>query len=336
MANLDVAAKTDSVNRGDTSESVLQAQALLDAVFARVQGLGLGLSSVDLEIALGESPGHSCRVMLKVTVAALVPGADSEIDDPRPEFNAEGHHVIAFIAAADLAKTSPSTLLAVKRLLSAVRRDLRQAATFPDDIRDQQPQTKPFHFIDIPFEDGGPVTPVLPDAPHVVSKIEDFSDVLRRAAGTDREKADAISWLIHLFGDIHQPLHCIEHISDLHPGGDRGGNSFRLKGPKKNLHALWDSAVNVTQPKDEEEIADAILREHPRATLTPDLNVTDPEAWARTSFRLARTHAYSLSEDPAHPPTPGAAYKRNMERIGRRQAALAGYRLADRLTSILS
>ena len=41
-------------------------------------------------------------------------------------------------------------------------------ATFPDDIRAQQPQTKPFHFIDIPLEEGGAVNPPLPASPHVL------------------------------------------------------------------------------------------------------------------------------------------------------------------------
>src|SRR5262249_40264871 len=110
---------------------------------------------------------------------------------------------------------------------------------------------------------------------------------------------------------------------------------FVIRGPKKNLHSLWDSCVNVLQGKDEATLAAEILREHPRTGLSSDLQITDPEAWARASFKLARDQAYSLEENPKNPPRPSTAYKQNMEKIGRRQAALAAYRLADRLRVIL-
>ena len=179
------------------------------------------------------------------------------------------------------------------------------------------------------------MTPPLPKEPHVISQIAKVSDSLASNNGSAQEKADTLSWLIHLFGDVHQPLHCMEHISELHPKGDKGGNLFKIKSAKKNLHSLWDSSVNVTQSLDEDEIADEIMQAHPRSSLSTELSVTDPEEWARTSFRLAKTHAYTLDEDPDNPPQPSMAYKKNMEKVGRKQAALAAYRLADRLQKIL-
>jgi hypothetical protein len=338
MAKTDVGAP--ELNQSEAAANAgRDVESLVGLVFTRLSDAGIfRRASIELEIATDGNTGSS-RVTLKVSNDA-VPANVARIsgsDDPgsaQPEFNSEGHHVVAFIAARDLTQNSPATMTAVSALLQAVDRDLREAATFPDDIRDEQPQTKPFHFIDIPFTDGGPVNPALPDPPHVLSRIEEFSQFLRGRGGA-QERADALCWLIHLFGDIHQPLHCIEHISDLHPGGDRGGNSFQLRGPKRNLHALWDSAVNVTQNIDEEGLADDILQAHPRTSLAQELAVTDPEEWARASFKLAKMHAYSLEENPQHPPTPSVAYKKNMEKIGRRQAALAGYRLADRLKSVL-
>lgn len=322
-------------------------RALIDDVFLRLESSGaLAQGSVDLDISVGESSGRTCRVALKVGsdgagvaavagVTALAPSAPVIDLGALPEFNAEGHHVVALVMEQDLAANSPATLNKVNQILGAVDRDIREAATFPDDIRNQQPQTKPFHFVDIPFEDHGPVNPPLPAGPHVLSAMTDFTAVLQSTTASAQEKADALSWLIHLFGDIHQPLHCIEHRSELHPEGDRGGNSFKLRGAKRNLHSLWDSAVNVTQSLDEDQIADEIVQAHPRSSLQQALAVEDPVKWARTSFRLAKTHAYTLDEDPQDPPRPSTAYKKNMEKIGRKQAALAGYRLADRLRAIL-
>lgn len=182
---------------------------------------------------------------------------------------------------------------------------------------------------------GGPTNPAFPHPPNVISKIADFSAALKKNAGDAHERVDNLSWLIHLFGDIHQPLHCIEHISDLHPGGDRGGNSFLLKGKAKDLHSLWDSSVNFKN-EPENQIAVDIVKEHSRASLKSDLQNTNVEDWARASFMLAKKFAYApLHENPSAPPTPSKAYLKKAEEIGRRQAALAGCRLSDRLRRIL-
>jgi len=323
-----------------TATPVGELQTLIDDVLSKLQATGaLAQNSVEVDVSVGETAGRTYRLALKVSAGgqgAVASSMAGFVDlGASPEFNAEGHHVIALVMEKDLDANSPATLVKVKQILAAADRDIREAATFPDDIRNQQPQTKPFHFIDIPFEDDGPVNPPLPSAPHVLSKIKDFSDSLTAGRGSAQEKADAVSWLIHMFGDVHQPLHCIEHRSELHPDGDRGGNSFKIRGAKRNLHSLWDSAVNVTQSLDEDEIADQIIQAHPRSSLQTDLGVTNPEKWARASFKLAKMHAYTLEEDPANPPVVSMAYKKNMEKVGRKQAALAGYRLADRLKALL-
>ena len=327
------------------------AQDLLNTAFSKLKELGTGeesshlfpngIGSLELQIHASGEAGNGFDLTLRISAAihAAVPVppvlAIAEEDDTGITFDFRGHRVIALIAFNDLQARLPQVAEKVQQILDAGDRTLMEAATFPDDIRNEQPETKPFHYVDIPFRDGGPANPPLPHAPHVVSKIKEFSDFLSGGGGSDEEKVDALSWLIHTFGDIHQPLHCIEHISDLHPGGDRGGNSFRLKGRAKNLHSAWDSSVNVLQAMDEEELAQLIAQKHTRVSLAADLNITDTEKWARATFRLAKLHAYSIAEDPANPPKLSQAYLKNMEKVGRRQAALAGYRLANRLEAIL-
>jgi nuclease S1 len=330
----------------------VNAQELLNTAFSKLKELGAGeesshlfpggIGSVDLAVDSGNEPDGGFHLALRisavppVTPVSLVPTLTiAGEDDAEVTFNTEGHHVIALIASLDLQARRPAVFERVQQILAAGDRELTEAATFPDDIRNSQPETKPFHFIDIPFRDDGPVNPPLPAAPHVISKIKEFSDFFLNGGGSDQENVDALSWLIHMFGDTHQPLHCIEHISSLHPGGDRGGNSFKLRGRARNLHSAWDSSVNVSAPRDEEELAHEIAQQHTRATLASDLQTTNTEKWARASFKLAKKFAYSIAENPADPPTLTAAYRKNMEKVGRRQAALAGYRLADRLEAIL-
>jgi len=324
------------------------AKELLDTAFSKIQELGAaepshlfpnGISLVDLQIELGADQSSSLRLALKLSGATAqvspVLSMLTEEDDTGLTFDARGHRVIAMIAMNDLTERLPDVAAKLQQILDDGERDLGEAATFPDVIRNSQPETKPFHFIDIPFKDGGPANPGLPPAPHVLSQIEERTEFFRNGGGTAQENVDAVSWLIHMFGDIHQPLHCIEHISSLHPNGDRGGNSFRLKGSAQNLHHIWDSSVSPFGSADEEELAVGIAQEHTRESLVADLGITEPEAWARASFKLAKQHAYKIKENPQNLPKPSTAYLKNMEKIGRRQAALAGYRLADRLAEIL-
>jgi hypothetical protein len=331
-----------------STESKATVQDLIDTAFTKIRSLGEGeeasrlfpngIQSLELDIESGEDAKRGFRVSLKLGGTAKATGGAAGAavegeDDAGISFNAEGHHVVALIAMADLHDRFPATEVAVNNLLDTVNRTLFEAVTFPDDIRNQQPQTKPFHFVDIPFEDGGPVNPPLPSPPHVITKIAEFTEFLRNGGGTNQQKVDALSWVIHLIGDVHQPLHCIEHITEDHPAGDRGGNSFKLSGKAKNLHSLWDSSVDFSNT-DEEELAPSLMQEHTRALFHDDLSEPDVEVWARASFKLAKKFAYNIQEDPSNPPKPSAAYLKKANQIGRQQAALAGYRLADRLKAI--
>lgn len=331
----------------NTREGATEAQEILETVLSQLRALGTGeestrffpngIHSIDLEVGL-QNPER--RIALKVAGPSVSGGAIVtteavvEEEEFKVLFNTEGHHTIAALAMRDLEASSPTAHQRVQQILADGDRTVEEAATFPDDIRNQHPETKPFHFIDIPFEEGGPANPPLPGPPNVLSALDEFTGILRSGSSSAQEKVDALSWLFHLYGDIHQPLHCIEHISDLHPGGDRGGNSFKLSGRARNLHSLWDSSVNVLAPKDEDELVTEILQEHPRASLSSDLQVTDPEQWARASYNLAKRHAYALAENPQNPPKPPTSYLKNMEKIGHRQAALGGYRLSDRLQEL--
>lgn len=255
--------------------------------------------------------------------------------DFHASFNFEGHRVIALAMMTDLAVLSPRAHARVEEILRKGGRTAVEAATFPDEIRNQQPQTKPFHFINLRFVEGDSAEPSLPDPPHVLAQIVAFTTVLAAARTSDRDRVDALSWLIHMFGDVHQPMHCISRVSALHPNGDLGGNLFALGGGAGNLHSLWDSSLDPFSGSGEEQIATAILAQHPRATLT-ELAETDREKWARATHRIARTFAYSLVEKPSKPPTPSNQYRKTMERHGRRQAALAVYRLSNHLRDTLA
>ena len=117
-------------------------------------------------------------------------------------------------------------------------------------------------------------------------------------SGTDEEKAVAVTWLCHLIGDIHQPLHCVALYSDKYPSGDRGGNSIRIRisSSPTNLHSFWDgllgrgtTAGNIG--KDVAEI-EAVMKDKAE-TIKPDMEAhKTPDSWAREGAELARKAVY--------------------------------------------
>ena len=171
----------------------------------------------------------------------------------------------------------------------------------------------------------------------------------------DRRAID-YCWVMHLVGDVHQPLHAVSLYSDKYPAGDKGGNSIVLKTPENNnvnLHAIWDglegfSPHNPTYdpPFDViRKVADRVEKDHPREQFKEQLTRTDPTAWAAESFALSKSAVYldgklsgALPDDAKKhpddvPPLP-LNYERDARAVADGQVALAGYRLADLLKTL--
>jgi len=64
-------------------------------------------------------------------------------------------------------------------------------------------------------------------------------------------KAIALSWLFHLVGDVHQPLHTAQLFTVEYPNGDRGGNEICVRVTQgrqaTDLHRFWDGVITSTQ-----------------------------------------------------------------------------------------
>ena len=85
-------------------------------------------------------------------------------------------------------------------------------------------------------------------------RLVEFDAVMRDPAASNADKAIAIAWILHLSGDIHQPLHTSARVTDTEPKGDQGGNLFLLtpegtpRDKQVNLHWFWDSIVGRNIP----------------------------------------------------------------------------------------
>jgi hypothetical protein len=167
-----------------------------------------------------------------------------------------------------------------------------------------------------------------------------------KAATLDR--ARQLRFIIHLVGDVHQPLHAATLLSPQFPppAGDRGGNSFAVAGFSwtTELHALWDGGLgqwygDLARPLNASgaawlgAFADSLLSEFPPAALanaTAEHNVT---AWAAESHALAEGFAYTAPQAPA--PVPADYVAKGMVTT-RERVATAAYRLADLLEYIFT
>lgn len=80
------------------------------------------------------------------------------------------------------------------------------------------------------------------DVDNVVLALDYNTALLEDASQPDAARAVALCWVLHLTGDIHQPLHSGALISTtLFPNGDRGGNGIPTR--NGNLHSEWDEAL---------------------------------------------------------------------------------------------
>lgn len=173
---------------------------------------------------------------------------------------------------------------------------------------------------------------------------------LRDASAPRAERALALSWVLHLVGDAHQPLHTTALFSEArYPDGDRGGNDINVAGAA-SLHALWDGLLGGDAgfaAADAEARALRDDRELSRlaARGARDLDVLD---WAERGCNLARTFVYTPAVLRAvAKPAParaegkpevvlGEAYRAAAIRVARQRARIAGARLATLLAQSVS
>ena len=235
------------------------------------------------------------------------------------------------------------------------------AATWPDEIKangsgytedgDSPPNTpeatsnvgytdlkmhKYWHFVNINFTmDGTSPVPPTP-TPNAQTQIA----ALRKALASDEPdavKSYDLVWLLHLTGDVHQPLHCSNRLSSDSKHGDGGGNSVKIDVAPNDLHGYWDSLLGVGDTPDFlKSVAAGQSLPAADKTAAADLNEAD---WAQESFTLAKNSVY------VNPPIgdglgpfkigSGPTYAADSLTIAQERVALAGTRLANVLNAEL-
>lgn len=221
-----------------------------------------------------------------------------------------------------------------------------RSSTWPDEIRRSgSPYDHPeWHFIDYPLRPPSfPFEPGPQPTNDVLFGIAQCEQTLSDTNADPELRAAYLSYLVHLVGDMHQPLHCESFFDADYPNGDRGGNDFYVKLDQGGvrLHGIWDGLLGeVESPTIQWQHATEILEDYPRASLHELKKDTTPESWSLESRKLAIKYGYldgylrGGTNFESALPLPGD-YLSNAKSVAERRAALAGYRLADEIQKYL-
>jgi len=198
---------------------------------------------------------------------------------------------------------------------------------------DDHAEHRYWHYVDIPFSpDATPLPPV--PVPNAATRIADFRTVLSDPQAPASLKSYDLVWLLHLVGDIHQPLHAVSRFTHTLPEGDLGGNRVRLCAPpcREELHGFWDDAVGHGTARQAFVLAKTLP--------TPPLHrIADTriEDWVNEGTGIARTIVYRppVGDGPG-PYRLTRGYRDQARRVARERVALAGRRLAVLLNYALT
>lgn len=283
----------------------------------------------------------------------------------------EGHAVVAEIAQHRLNKDAYE---AIERLLRSHLKleepatvSLASVASWSDDYRPAHKETSNWHFVDVPLAskpgDASASTTAY-DAARDCKDNATFGACLMKALPaqekiladpkkSDEERWMALAFVIHLVGDLSQPLHCVERLDGTQ--GDQGGNTltvtFNVYRPKPDgstyrdlttFHAVWDSSLILFKYYDWGNVASDIETEIipnlppiPAADQTPEKWLAECHEKAEDAYRALPKGTLIKSDNP-HAVILDQAYFDQSSPVAVEQLALGGLHLAAVLNETLA
>ncbi|MTI22985.1 S1/P1 Nuclease [Fulvivirga sp. RKSG066] len=196
-----------------------------------------------------------------------------------------GHRSVGHVAQEYLNKKAAKAL---DKLLDG--ESLAEASTWMDEIRSDSTYdyAQDWHWVTIPTGKTYEETDKNPNG-DVIATIQRLTSEIKAGGMTKTQEVEAVKMLIHLVGDIHQPLH-------VGTGEDRGGNSVKIKWfwQNSNLHRVWDSEMIESQKYSYTELANIL--DEPSKDQVKAWQSASVIDWANESIAL-RDRVYDIPED---------------------------------------
>lgn len=196
-----------------------------------------------------------------------------------------GHRSVGHIATEHLNRKAAKK---IDKILDGA--SLAEVSTWMDEIKSDPAydHTHDWHWVTIPDGLSYEEAAKNPNG-DIIATIERLTDALKKGGLEGQQEAEHVKMLVHLIGDIHQPLH-------VGTGDDQGGNAVRVSYFREtsNLHRVWDSQMIEGSKYSYTELAN-ILNKEDKAQVKSwqDSNVRD---WAKESMSY-REQVYNLPED---------------------------------------
>ncbi|KAA9325925.1 S1/P1 nuclease [Hymenobacter busanensis] len=192
----------------------------------------------------------------------------------------EGHRTIALIAEKHLTRKTADQ---IKELLGD--KAISDVASWADEVRNQPEYkgTGPWHFVNLPLGMGyADFAQQLKDKsePNAYQALRDNLKLLADKKQTKEKRAEALKFVVHLVGDIHEPMHVSR-------AEDKGGNDIQLQfqGQGTNLHRMWDSGLIHAQGLTDQQMAEAY--DHPEKLVAQQWRYAGSEQWLFESYLLS-------------------------------------------------
>lgn len=229
-----------------------------------------------------DSPARAARLTRRGALLCLVPLLLAPALDALA-WGQLGHRLVARLAEPQL---DPDARAAIAGLLQGeADPTLAGIANWADELRSTDPdlgrRSSRWHYVNI--ADPGCAFDAATDCPGgdcVVAALQTQAAILADPAHGDEERRQALKFVVHFVGDVHQPLHAGR-------GHDRGGNDYQVNwnGKGSNMHSLWDSGLLRSLDLDEDAWL-ARLQALPASTPAVPLPADTPRLWAEHSCRL--------------------------------------------------
>ena len=236
-----------------------------------------------------------------------------------PKWGATGHRVVGAIADQ---YTTNKTKRHLKKILN--HQSLALVSTYGDDIK-ADPRYKEFeswHYVNMTFDQTYDTSKKNPNG-DLVTGIAYCKNIIKDVNASDEDKAFYLKMLVHLVGDLHQPLHIGREE-------DRGGNDVKVKWFNKdtNLHRVWDSdMIDGDKMSYSELAANADFLTKKQVKFLQEGAVVD---WVNDTQNLAKTVYGSVEKDE----NLRYAYSYQYLDVARTQLQIAGIRLAHILNEL--
>ena len=282
-----------------------------------------------------------------------------------------GHMIVGQVADDIIQDKHPQLVPTMSNLLEAAKKyfasqgfdegqfaSTAQAATFLDTYSEKNMSSKGWHYINGPYIPQGQINAVSqPDLekhtnlwPNAPVELTVSLGVLKQASADIKsgqisdDVALAYVTVLHLVGDIHQPLHTISLYSDDFPKGDEGGNAFKITGVtyEYNLHSYWDSMGKsfpeivwhdtdcMKSVREDTDTVTSYFSNHPLpSNISSVTQSLDPWDWAYRLYMAAKTTAYSGV-------TPGGTVSEDYEGKVQNYSKLLVYMAGEQLADVLA